>query len=202
MSEYSRSSATFKNYAISLGIVVGIVLVLAFVVSTRSGEHIPSVVYRPDAQLLREEADYPVAVPSAELEQEGWTPTSSRVGLEGPVEWKVGFATAEDSHAMLTQSDGAPDEVVEENVGGADRVGTVEVGGQEWEHYGSADLNALVLRGEGVTRIVSGPADMDELVHLAEGLEVDASGEEAGGGAAPEDGTESGNAGDGAEEGS
>ncbi|PDP85153.1 hypothetical protein CQJ94_24465 [Glycomyces fuscus] len=178
MSEYSRSSATFKNYAISLGIIVGIVLVMAFVVSTRSGENIPSVEYRPDAEVLREEADYPVTVPSADLEQEGWTPTSSTLDVSGPVQWSVGFATAEDSHAMFTQSDGDPDAVVAERAEGAERVGTVPVNGREWEHHESEDGDALVLREEGVTLVVSGSADMDELTHLAEGLETDADGGE------------------------
>ena len=36
---------------------LGIVLIMAFVVSTRSGEHIPSVDYRPDIDVLREYAD-------------------------------------------------------------------------------------------------------------------------------------------------
>lgn len=173
MSEYSRSSATFKNYAISLGVIVGIVLVLAFVVSTRSGENIPSVDYQPDADVLRQEADYPVSVPSAELTEEGWTPTSSELDVSGPLQWNVGFATAKDSHAMLTQSDADPDEVVAERARGAEEVGTVAVGGREWEHYESEDWNALVVREEGVTRVVSGPADLDELALLAESLETE-----------------------------
>ncbi|ASU56792.1 DUF4245 domain-containing protein [Nocardiopsis dassonvillei] len=178
MSEYSRSSATFKNYAISLGIIVGIVLIMAFVVSTRSGESIPSVEYRPDADVLRDAADYPVTVPSADLEQEGWTPTSSTVDVSGPVQWSVGFATAEDSHAMVTQSDAEPGAVLAERVPGAERAGTVQVDGREWEHHASQDENALVLREEGVTLVVFGPADMDELTRLAEGLETDADGGE------------------------
>jgi hypothetical protein len=179
MSEYSRSNATFKNYAISLGILVAILLVMAFVVSTRSGEHIPSVDYRPDIDVLREAADYPVTAPSEDLVEQGWTPTSSTLDATGPVEWTVGFATAADSHARLVQSDGDPDEVVADNVEDAERVGTVAVGGREWEHYDSADWGALVHRGEDVTLVVAGSADVDELAHLAEGLETDAEGSDA-----------------------
>ena len=173
MSEYSRSSATFKNYAISLGIIVGIVLILAWVVSTRSGEHIPSVNYGPDADVLRESADYPVTVPSTELVEEGWTPTSSTVNVTGPVEWSVGFATPKDSHAMFTQSDADPDRVVTERAKGAEEVGTVAVAGREWEHHSSEEWGALVLREEGVTLVVSGPTELDELARLASALETD-----------------------------
>ncbi|WP_159941816.1 MULTISPECIES: DUF4245 domain-containing protein [unclassified Nocardiopsis] len=172
MSEYSRSRATFKNYAISLGLIVGIVLVLAWVVSSRSGENIPSVDYTTDASVVRDAADYPVTLPSTELRERGWTPTSSSPQVDGPVEWSVGFATPRDSHAMFTQSDADPDTVVAERSGGGERVGTVAVGGREWEHYESAERSALVLREEGVTLVVAGPADLDELAQLAESLET------------------------------
>ena len=173
MSEYSRSSATFKNYAISLGIIIAIVLVLAFVVSTRSGENIPSVDYRPEADVLRESADYPVTVPADDLAEQGWTPTSSTLETGGPVEWSVGFATASDSHVMFTQSDGDPDTVVAERSRGAERTGTVSVGGREWEHHEAEDWSSLVLREEGYTLVVAGPADLDELARFAGGLETD-----------------------------
>lgn len=170
MSEYSRSSATFKNYTISLGIVVAILLVMAFVVAGRSGEAIPTVEYRPDAEVLREAADYPVTVPSEEL-SEGWIPTSSTLELNGPVEWSVGFATPRDSHAMLNQSD--DDGIVTERVRDAEYVGTVNAGDREWEHYDNGDdWRALVDTGDEVTVIVSGPTVLDELAVLAENLET------------------------------
>ncbi|MFV2196018.1 DUF4245 domain-containing protein [Nocardiopsis sp. LOL_012] len=172
MSQSSRSHATFSNYAVSLGILVGILLLMAFVVSARSGEHIPEVDYRFDLTSLREAADYPVAVPSEDLSEEGWTPTSSNLDTTGPVEWSVGFATAADSHARLVQSDGDPVAFVRKQVRGAEVVGTVAVVGHEWDHYESDDWGALVMYGEGVTLVVAGSADTDELAHLAAGLET------------------------------
>ncbi|MDT0327917.1 DUF4245 domain-containing protein [Nocardiopsis lambiniae] len=173
MSEHSRSSATFKNYAISLGVIIVIVLALAFVVSTRSGENIPSVDYRPEADVVREAADYPVTLPAADLVERGWTPTSSTLDTTGPVEWSVGFATAEDSHVMFTQSDGDPDAVVSARARGAEETGTVSVGGREWEHRESEEWSALVLREDGYTLVVAGPADLDELAGFAGGLVTD-----------------------------
>lgn len=172
MSQHSRSYATFTNYAISLAIIVGICLVLAFVVSTRSGEHIPAVDYGADTASLRETAEYPVTVPAEDLPEE-WVPTSSTLEDEGPVQWSLGFATPKDSHAMLTQSDDQ-EAAVEERVRDADAVGTVAVGDREWDHYEDGDdWGALVLPREDKVLIVSGPADLDELAFLAEGLETD-----------------------------
>ena len=170
MSEYSRSSGTFKNYTIALGLVVAVLLVMALVVAGRSGEAIPTVEYRPDAEALNEVADHPVVIPSEEL-SEGWTPTSSTLGLSGPVEWSVGFATPEDSHAMLSQSD--DDRIVEGRVRGAEYVGTVNVGDRGWEHYDNGDdWRALVDEGEGMTLVLSGPTTLDELAVLAESLQT------------------------------
>ncbi len=171
MSAYSRSNATFKNYAISLGILVAILLVMAFVVSTRTGEHIPTVDYRPDIEVLRGAADYPVTAPSEEL-PEGWTPTSSTMNVTGPVDWTIGFATPEDSHARLIQSDADPDTVVGNSVKDAEPVGTVVVGDREWEHLDSEDWGALVLREEDRTVLIAGSADVDEFAVLAEHLET------------------------------
>lgn len=170
MSEYSRSSATFKNYAISLGIIVGILLLMYVVVATRSEEHIPTVEYRPDAETLRSEADYPVTLPAEDL-PEGWTPTSSHLDINEPMEWSLGFATPQDSHVMLTQSDGDPQAVIADRVQDADPVGTVDSGDREWEHFdNNDDWRALVSQEDDATLIVSGPADIDELAYMAEGL--------------------------------
>ena len=171
MSEHSRANATFKNYAISLGIVVGILLVMSFVVTGRSGEHIPTVDYRPDIEVLRQSADYEVTAPSEDL-PEGWTPTSSTLDVTGPVEWSIGFATPEDSHAMLTQSDDDPDTVVDDRIKDAESVGTVMVAGQEWEQFDTDDWGAIVQRGEDRTLIISGSTSLDEFAVLAENLET------------------------------
>ncbi|GAB3736946.1 DUF4245 domain-containing protein [Nocardiopsis nanhaiensis] len=170
MSSYSRANATFKNYAISLGIVVGILLLMAFVVSTRSDENIPAVEYRPDVEVLRDAADYPVVAP--EGLPEGWVPTSSTLDVTGPTEWSLGFATPEDSHAMLTQSDGEPDDVVADRAQDADPVGTVMVAGEEWEHLEGEDWSLIVLREEDRTLVVSGSTTLDEFAVLAGHLET------------------------------
>ena len=170
MSEHSRSSGTFKNYTIALGLVVAVLLVMALVVAGRSGEAIPTVEYRPDAEALNEVADHPVVIPSEEL-PEGWIPTSSTLDLSGPVEWSVGFATPEDSHAMLSQSD--DDRIVAGRVRGAEYVGTVNVGDRGWEHYDNGDdWRALVDEGEGMTVVLSGPTTLDEFAVLAESLQA------------------------------
>lgn len=171
MSSYSRANATFKNYAISLGLIVGILLVMSFVVSSRSGEHIPTVEFRPDLEVLRDAADYPVTAPSEDL-PEDWLPTSSALDTTGPVEWSLGFATPQDSHARLIQSDGDPDAVVSANTKDAEPVGTVMVGDQEWEHLDSPDWGALVLREEDRTLIIAGSTSVDEFAVLAESLET------------------------------
>ncbi|WP_017610763.1 DUF4245 domain-containing protein [Nocardiopsis xinjiangensis] len=204
MSEYSRSSATFKNYAISLGIIVGILLLMYVVVATRSEERIPTVEYGPDAETLRAEADYQVTLPSEDL-PEGWTPTSSHLDINEPVEWSLGFATPQDSHVMITQSDDDPGRVIADRVEDADPVGVVNAGDREWEHFDNDDdWRALVWQEDDVTLIVSGPADLDELAYMAEGLrpmpeDGDAGATEGSEGAGNTEGADTGDEGSGSE---
>lgn|SRR5690625_2374530 len=202
MSEYSRSSATFKNYAISLGIIVGILLLMYVVVATRSEENIPTVEYGPDAETLRAEADYPVTLPAEDL-PEGWIPTSSHLDVNEPMEWSLGFATPQDSHVMLTQSDDDPQRVIADRVKDADPVGTVNAGDREWEHFDNEDdWRALVSQEDEATLIVSGSADLDELAYMAEGLRTMPEGEdtEAGDGAGGAESAEGSGADDTADE--
>lgn len=171
MSQHNRANATFSNYAISLGIIVAIVLAMAFVVSIRSQERIPTVDYAYDAAGAEEAADYTTYVPGGLSDE--WVPTSSTLDASGPVEWSLGFATPRDSHAMLSMSDGDPEEVISERTREGRAQGEVALGDRTWERYARQDpaWRGLVLREDGATVIVAGSAQFDELEHLAASLE-------------------------------
>ncbi|GAA1099821.1 hypothetical protein GCM10009605_39660 [Nocardiopsis composta] len=156
--------------AIAMGIIVGILLIMALVANWRSGENIPSVDYRPDAEMLAETADFTAYAP--EGLPDGWVPTSTDLSTGEPVTWKVGFATPEDRHAELLIGAEDPEAMVEAATGGGKRDGASQVGGEEWERYldGSETRHSLVKREDGVTVIVSGGSGYEELEVLAGSL--------------------------------
>src|SRR5699024_11527570 len=122
--------------ALALGLGGAVLVGRASVGAGGSRDAIPAVEFRPVAEGVNEVADHPVVIPSEEL-YEWWTPTSSTLDLSGPVEWSVGFATPEDSHAMLSQSD--DDRIVAGRGRGAEYVGTDNVGGRGGGHYDNGD---------------------------------------------------------------
>ncbi|WP_026120144.1 DUF4245 domain-containing protein [Nocardiopsis potens] len=171
MSTYNRSESTMGSMAIAMGIIVGILLIMALVVNWRSEEHIPSVDYRPDAEMLAETADFTAYAP--EGLPEGWVPTSTDLSTEEPVTWKLGFATPDDRHAELLIGEEEPEAMVEKATGGGERDGSSQVGGEEWERYldGTGTRHALVKRGEDATVVLTGGSGYEELEVLAGSLQ-------------------------------
>ncbi|CAM3872588.1 hypothetical protein GCM10009799_44820 [Nocardiopsis rhodophaea] len=175
MSSYNRANATFGSLAAAMGIIVGILLVMAIVVAGGREEHIPSVDYSIDAANLRDTADYTTYAPGDGL-PEGWVPTSSRLTTDDPVSWTLGFATPADRHAELSMSDADPDAFIAETTKG-ESAGTTDVDGASWERFERASQSdrkprrALVKREDDATIIVVGSAGFDELETLAGSLE-------------------------------
>ncbi|MBB6173443.1 hypothetical protein HNR23_003503 [Nocardiopsis mwathae] len=176
MSSYDRANSTFGSLVIAMGIIVGILLVMALVVAGRREEHIPSVDYRLDAAELRDTAAYTTYVPGESL-PDGWVATSTNLDTDGPVSWSLGFATPGDRHAELAMSDADPDDFIAETTRQGEPNGSSEVGGESWERFErEADPDekprrALVKREEGATVIVAGSASFDELETLADSLD-------------------------------
>ncbi|RNL82557.1 DUF4245 domain-containing protein [Halostreptopolyspora alba] len=191
MSNYSRADATFGSYAAALGLLVAILLVMAFVVSSRSEERIPRVDYGPDVRALTRSADYTVLVP--EGLPEGWVPTSSELDVAGgdagdtesaeevagdggsePATWTLGFATPEDHHARVSMSGTGPERFVAQTTGNGEPDGVSEVGGDTWERYRNEaeEERSLATTDEGgATVVVTGTGGYEELETLAASLE-------------------------------
>ncbi|MFC4560544.1 DUF4245 domain-containing protein [Nocardiopsis mangrovi] len=170
MSTYNRSDATFGSMAAALGLIVAILLVMAWVVNGRSGEHIPSVDYGPDAAALRDGAAFTPYAP--EGLPDGWVPTSTRLDTGDPMSWVLGFATPADRHAEFAIGDAADDALVAEITEDGERDGSAEIGGRTWErYYNEAETRrSLVLREGDTSLVVAGSSDYQELGVLAGSL--------------------------------
>ncbi|MFC3997116.1 DUF4245 domain-containing protein [Nocardiopsis sediminis] len=170
MSTYNRSDATFGSLAAALGLIVAILLVMAWVVNGRSGEHIPSVDYGPDATALREGAEFTAYAPEG-LPGE-WVPTSTRLDTGDPMTWVLGFATPADRHAEFAIGDAGDDALIAEITEDGEPDGSTEIGGRTWErYYNEAEIRRSLVLQEGDTRlIVAGSADYEELGVLAGSL--------------------------------
>ncbi|RCG31351.1 DUF4245 domain-containing protein [Sphaerisporangium album] len=167
-----RFTQGFYGYAFALLFCLALVGIFLLITPQSRTPHIPRVDYSLTVSNLRRAAPYEVRAP--EPVPAGWTPNSSEVDQDKYVTWRLGFATAKGSHALLAQSD-EPGQEFANRLANSDKViGSRQIGGQTWQQRFRQDKNqrTLVSLQPGVTVVVTGLADWDELTQLASSLKA------------------------------
>ncbi|MEU9835990.1 DUF4245 domain-containing protein [Streptosporangium sp. NPDC048047] len=167
-----RFTQGLYGYAFAMLVCLAAVGLFLLVTPQSRTEHIPRVDYSMDVANLRRSAPYEVWAPSRVPAR--WIPNSSRATQEkGVTTWRLGFATARRSHAMLAQSDEKPAAGFASRMAGTTEVtGNVQIGGVTWEQRFREDKNqrSLVRLLPDATVVVTGTAQWDELTALAASL--------------------------------
>jgi hypothetical protein len=168
----SRGLESVGDMVRSMSLVL-VVVAVVFLLTLRSEPHetVHRVGYSEQLQEARRVAAYDVLAPVGL--GEGWKATSVRNDNEsGEVTWHIGFVTPDESYAAVEQSDGPVTAFLDEFVEGATKSGSETVSGAPWQRFegGRPELRALVLRGSGVTTMVTGSASFTELRQLASAL--------------------------------
>jgi len=153
--------------------LVLIVVAVVFLLTLRDEPHqtVHRMDYSEQLKEARQVARYDVLAPVGL--GGGWKATSARNDSAGAaVTWHIGFVTPDGSYAAVEQSDGPAPAFLDEFVAGATRSADVTISGAAWERLegGRPELRALVLRGHGVTTLVTGSASLAELRALAGAL--------------------------------
>jgi hypothetical protein len=167
-----RFTEGFYGYAFAVLVCLALVGVFLLIAPQSREEHIPRVDYSMTLANLRRAAPYEIRVP--EPVPAGWVPNSSTVDQKTYVTWRLGFATAKRSHAMLAQSN-EPGARFANRLANSDKVtGTRQINGQPWEERFRPDKKqrSLVRVQPDVTVVVTGLADWDELTQLAGALKA------------------------------
>jgi hypothetical protein len=169
-----RERYTFRNMVLSLGIVIGIV-VLAVVLLPRPHynsvkEIDPTQAVLSAQRVARYHVVSPVNLPSS------WRATS--VKLSGPdehhvVELHIGYYTPAGQYATVEEADAPRVKFIELQTEHGRGAGSITIGSDVWEKaYSANQKQSSLLRttAEGVTIIVTGSAGYDELAVLAASL--------------------------------
>ena len=167
-----RGRETAADMVRSLLVVLVLVLiVVALNIQPEPENEVRRFDYSVALEQARASAPYdvlaPVGLPS------DWRATSARTRSNGDlITWHIGFVTPEDNYAAVEQSDGDPENVLAELVGGGDAAGRVRIDGAMWRRIegGEHADRALVLDAEPVTTVVLGGASWRELRTLAAAL--------------------------------
>ncbi|MFC0599763.1 DUF4245 domain-containing protein [Streptomyces palmae] len=171
-----RGKQTIRNMVQSLA-VVGVVAAGIYIFVPHDEDHDPikTVDYSVELGAVRRAAPYPVAAPDPGTLPKGWRATSVSYQPEGKngAAWHLGFLDSEREYVAVEQSD-APGAAYVDNVTHRARKTsrTERIDGRTWSRYTGAKYNALVLKGEGVTTVVTGTASFDHLTKMAAALQT------------------------------
>jgi hypothetical protein len=169
----TRGRESVGDMVRSMSLVL-VVVAVVFLLTLRDEpeQNVQRVDYGEQLQEARLGASYDVVAPVGL--GVGWKATSARGDNEGgAVTWHIGFITPDEHYAAVEQSDGRAAAFIDDFVEGATKAGTETVSGAPWQRLegGKPEQRALVLRGSGVTTMVTGSASFLELRQLASALQ-------------------------------
>ena len=126
-------------------------------------------------QLASARADYPVLVPTGLADDYLVTSARTDAGNAGegdPVTLEIGYLTPAEEYAGFVVSDDPRADPLATVLDGAQEQGTVEIDGETWTRsLTEKDETALSRETEGVTVVVTGSADDEELRTVAAAVE-------------------------------
>ncbi|MFD7296049.1 DUF4245 domain-containing protein [Streptomyces sp. NPDC059897] len=164
---------TVGSLVLSLGVcVVAAGVIYLFVPHDDSGQpQVKRVDYKVELSTARRAAPYPVAAPTG-LSRD-WKPTSVRYQGTANDAWHLGYLDPEGQYVAVEQGTGRSKKFINEVSHGASATGrTQRIGDETWERYKGEKYDALVLKQEGSTTLVTGTADFGQLTKMAEALEM------------------------------
>jgi hypothetical protein len=164
-----RTKRGLRDLVLSLAVVGLFVGFLFAVVWRPAPEAVKVVDPLPMLQVAREQAEYPVLAPVG-LGTD-WRATSARFEQgEASSTWFLGYVNPDDEFVAVTQTDGSPEEFIQEQTVQGSPDGTREIAGQTWQQYRGEDQQSLVLSGPEGTTVVTGTVSYDELQSFVERL--------------------------------
>jgi hypothetical protein len=156
---------------LSLGVVLVVVALVVLMTLRQTPEAVKVVDAAPVVESVGFNAPFAAVAPEP---IEGWRITSARVSGPGddPFRWHVGYFTPSEGYAAAGQSDGSQRSYLDDERAGGAEVGTVSIDGKSWTVLERDDgqRRSLVLSSNGVTTLVTGTGDIDELTVLAKAL--------------------------------
>lgn len=167
-------TGTAKSMVISMIVVLAVCLVWLAMVPRVSSVSKPVQDVGGIAREISHAQHWDVAV-AVGLPQE-WQPTNVHLlkPEKKPKTWQAGYSGPESAYAAVKQTKGGYASWVSDQVGGGDKVGTQTIDGVRWTKYEKTSNGQLSLvRSEplgGLSTVVTGTADWDQLVMFAEAL--------------------------------
>lgn len=157
---------------LSLGVIALVAgVIYVFIPHDDSEPELKRVDYRVELLTARRAASYPVAAPEG-LPTE-WKATSVRYDGSEFDAWHLGFHDPDGQYVAVEQSTEKPAAFIDTASQGAEETkATQRIGDQTWQRYEGAKYDALVLKGEDSTTVVTGTASFGQLTKMAQALKT------------------------------
>lgn len=157
---------------LSLGVIALVAgVIYVFIPHDDSEPELKRVDYRVELLTARRAASYPVAAPEG-LPTE-WKATSVRYDGAEFDAWHLGFHDPDGQYVAVEQSTEKPTAFIDTASQGAEETkATQRIGDQTWQRYEGEKYDALVLKGEGSTTVVTGTASFGQLAKMAQALKT------------------------------
>jgi hypothetical protein len=153
-------------------VVLAVIALVLVAVPRRQVGAVPALDYHSQLADARRAAPYRLLAPEPMLP--GWHVTAMRYdgNVKGAATWHVGLVTASGRFAGIAQSNGSSRWFVYDQTNRGIPNGSVTVDGVSWEkrYRTQRRVHSLVRVENGVTTVVTGTANVDELAELAGSL--------------------------------
>ncbi|WP_371546188.1 DUF4245 domain-containing protein [Streptomyces sp. NBC_00554] len=168
----TKGKQSVRDMILSLGVIALVAgVIYVFIPHDDSEPELKRVDYRVELLTARRAASYPVAAPEG-LPTE-WKATSVRYDGSEFDAWHLGFHDPDGQYVAVEQSTEKPAAFIDTASQGAEETkATQRIGDQTWQRYEGAKYDALVLKGEGSTTVVTGTASFGQLTKMAQALKT------------------------------
>jgi hypothetical protein len=175
-----RGYETLRDMVLSLGVILGAVLLFVALQPKHAHNPVPVVDYQPQVDLLAHSASFPVLAPDPV--PAGWQVNYARIATDGPNELHMGLVKDQKRFAQLDETDRPNQGFLDAAKVPGTPAGTVSAGGEVYQVRqdgtgpdGTVALVRQLPRGALLTLSNGGAGNgvtMDELVALAGSLKV------------------------------
>ena len=166
-----RRGGTARDMVLSMLVILAVVGVVLLLLPRPNAVEQPAADVRSAAVAAARELSFDPVVPAAL--PEGWKPTSaySRRSTDDVIAWHVGYLTPEGKYAAVEMAADATPRWVQAQTSDPRPTAARQrtVGGAQWQEFyrEDRDRSTLLREDAGITTLVTGGADLEELSVLA-----------------------------------
>lgn len=167
-----RGKQTVWDMTLSMAVIgIAVAVIYVFIPHDEDADPVRAVDYRVELLTARRAAPYPVAAPEGLAKD--WRPTSVSYERQSSNAWHLGFLDPDGEYVAVEQSTAPADKYIRQVSQNAEETErTQRIGDETWQRWEGPKYDALVLKEQGATTVVTGTASYEQLAKMAAALKT------------------------------